>query len=471
MTAKVTSTATELSRDELVVHAVPQLPEGMTAATTPIRLEPHTRLTAEAYGVGDRLPCGDGPASHAEAPIAGDGCTLAALVYDLRRGSIEPSPLWSSVAALKGERVLVLSKAATHYRIPLFNELNRSMRAVGADFKAVFLTEPTDDRWWMDRGAVDFEHGFLVPRRLLRTDGGAISVRGFAEQVAAFAPTLILSGGFSPAVSGRAARYATTRCIPFGIWSGEISSRPTARGRARSLLRRRILSSASFAVAYGSRSAGYLRTLRPDLPLVIGRNTTPFPAQRAPGRSDGVPRLLAVSRAVRGKGLDVLILALRSVPHELELTIVGDGPELKRLQKLATGDNRISFAGAVPSSEVLEAYGNADIFLFPSQFDIFGLVLVEAMAAGLTCIVSGAPGAVDDLCVEGQNAEIVAEHDPVAWAAAITRAIKDRERSAALGTAAAATVRQRWTVEHSTDAMVAGFRLAQLTRLHVGTQA
>jgi glycosyltransferase involved in cell wall biosynthesis len=447
-----------LSCDELVVHAAAQLPDGVAVTTAPIRLEPHSRLTAEAYGVGDRLPIGKGPDSRGEASFAG-GRTFAVLVNDLLQGRIDPSPLSASPAVLKGERVLVLSKTATHYRIPLFNELNRSIRAAEAEFRAVFLTEPTNERWWMDKGAADFEHGFLVPRRLLRTTGGAISTRGFAEQVEAFAPTIILSGGFSPAISGRAARYAARRDVPFGIWSGEISSRPTARSRARSLLRRRILSSASFAVAYGSRSAGYLRTMRHDLPLVIGRNTAPFPTSLAVQRDNERPRLLVVSRAVRGKGLEVLIQALRSVPYELELTIIGDGPESNALRELATGDRRISFAGALPSSEVLEAYRNADIFLFPSQVDVFGLVLVEAMAAGLACIVSNAPGAVGDLCVDGQNAEIVTKHDPIEWAAAIARAIEDPERSASLGRAAAVTVRQRWKMEHSVDAMIAGLRL------------
>lgn len=464
MPPSITSVVNELSRDELLVHALPQLPEGLAVAAAPVQLERHTRLAAEAYGVSERLPHRNGPPSRGGATGVGGTCSFASLVNALRQGRMEPSPLSASSSALQGERVLVLSKAATHYRTALFNELNKSLRTAGADFKAVFLTEVTNDRWWMDTSAVDFDQGVLVPRRLLRTSGGAISARGFAEQVEAFAPTLILSGGFSPAVSGRAARYATKRGIPFGIWSGEISSRPTARGRARSLQRRRILSRASFAVAYGSRSAGYLRTLRPDLPLVIGRNTTRFPGMRAAARDDQKPRLLAVSRAVRGKGLDVLVLAIRLVRHELELTIVGDGPELEHLQELAAGDSRISFAGVVPSSKVLEAYGEADIFLFPSQFDVFGLVLVEAMAAGLTCIVSSAPGAVEDLCVQGWNAEIVDQPDPAVWAAAISKAIEETERSAALGAAAAMTVRQRWTMEHAADAMIAGFRLAQLTR-------
>ena len=288
--------------------------------------------------------------------------------------------------------------------------------------------------------------------------------RGFTKQIGNYSPTILLSGGFSPGLSGRAARYAVRHNVPFGIWSGEIDSRPTARSRVRSLQRRRLLASASFAVSYGSRSAAYLRALSPQLPIVIGRNTASLPEDSRRFGS-GRPRLLSVSRAVKGKGLDVLIDAVRMVSEDLELTLVGDGPELPRLRAKANGDPRIRFAGALPSDVVQSTYGDADVFLFPSRFDVFGLVLVEAMAAGLTCIVSRVPGAVDDLCVAGRNAIIVDGHDPDRWAEAIRRVVRDPARSAGLGAVAAATIRQRWTLHHAADAMIAGFRLAQLTRL------
>ena len=450
-----------LSFDELVVHAIAQLPAASNLDALHIRPKRPALLAAEAYGVLERI-------SHARA--GPDVSTvrrvpsLAKLVDDLRGAEVEPAATSGPVEQLASERVLVLSKAATHYRIPLFNEICRRLSSVGASFKAVFLTEATDERWWMDRGSLEFDHAFLEPRPWLRSKGKAVLTRGFDEHVRRYSPTLVLSGGFSPAVSGRAARYATRMKIPFGIWSGEIASRPTARSRARWLQRRRLIAHTSFAVAYGSRSAAYLRALSSDLPIVIGRNTTTLPDRASTFRNGRSLRLLAVSRAVQGKGLDVVVDAMRLIPGDIELVLIGDGPELHRLRARANGDPRIRFAGALRSDEVRSAYGEADVFLFPSQFDIFGLVLVEAMAAGLTCIVSPAPGAVDDLCVADRNALVVGRHDPATWAEAIARVIANPERSADLGAVAAATIRHRWTLEHAAEAMIAGFRLGQLTR-------
>lgn len=457
----------ELSFDELVVHAVAQLPEATRVDGVSIVPEQPALLAAEAYGVLDRLP----RAAKRPGTAAPRSMTLAQLIDELRGGEKEPAAASGNLVSLAGERVLVLSKSATHYRVPLFNEIGRRLESEGAEFKAVFLAESADERWWMERGTADFQHGMLVPRRLLRTRGGALAARGFDAQVRRFSPTLLLGGGFSPALSGRAARYAERRKIPFGIWSGEISSRPTARNRLRSIQRRRLLARTSFAVAYGSRAAGYLRTVRPDLPVVIGRNTAPIPDRTITFQGRRTTRLLAVSRALRGKGLDVLVDAMRLIPEDIELLVIGEGPELPRLRAQAAGDARVRFSGGMASNAVRKVYADADVFCFPSQFDVFGLVLVEAMAAGLTCIVSRAPGAVDDLCVADRNAVIVDRHDAISWAQAITRVIANPKESAALGAAAAETIRQRWTLEHAAVAMIAGFRLGQLTRMQSGVIA
>jgi glycosyltransferase involved in cell wall biosynthesis len=454
-----TTTAPTLSFDELVVHAIAQLPGTSTIQSLHVQPARPAILTAQAYGIAERVSW----RTPTETPSHHQAMTLAALLDDLRVMDELGSSTTDPSSQLMGERVMVLSKAATHYRTPLFNAISKRLNAVGAAFKAVFISADRDERWWMESSAMEFEHGFLTPAPWLRTNGGALLSRGF-DEVKRYAPTLVLSGGFSPALSGRAANYAAKKGIPFGIWSGEIPSRPTAGGRLRSVQRRRLVTHASFGVAYGSRSAGYLRALSPDLPIVLGRNTTVLPDRGSTFGEGRRLRLLAVSRAVKGKGLDVLIDAMGLLADDVELELIGDGPELSRLREKGKYDARIHFSGALASDSVRIAYNNADVFLFPSQFDVFGLVLVEAMAAGLTCIVSREPGAVDDLCVAERNAVIVDQHEPAAWADAIGRVIANPARSEALGAAAATTIRSRWTLEHAADAMIAGFRLGQLTR-------
>ena len=94
---------------------------------------------------------------------------------------------------------------------------------------------------------------------------------------------------------------------------------------------------------------------------------------------------------------------------------------------------------------------------------MFGLVLVEAMAAGLTVITSDIPGAVRDLAAPGSNCLVVGERSSGAWAEAIRLAVQDGVLRQRLGDRARCTIENRWTVGHAADAMIAGFRLGALS--------
>jgi glycosyltransferase involved in cell wall biosynthesis len=285
--------------------------------------------------------------------------------------------------------------------------------------------------------------------------------RDLESRLTAFGPTAVLVGGFSPAVAGRVALYARRRRVPFGIWSGEIASRPTARQRVRRLQRVALVRQATFGVAYGSRAVSYLRSLHPRLPVVIGRNTTPLP-RRAAGTASGRVELLSVARAEPGKALDVLVNAVRSRPWlACRLTLIGDGPALPALRRLGSGDDRIRFLGALTPEATRDELASVDVFLFPSRYDVFGLALVEAMGAGLATAVSPMPGAVDDLCLTERNCLLV-DGEVEAWSDAIERLVQDSDLRERIGEAAARTIRGRWSIEHSADAMLAGFRLAFL---------
>jgi glycosyltransferase involved in cell wall biosynthesis len=86
------------------------------------------------------------------------------------------------------------------------------------------------------------------------------------------------------------------------------------------------------------------------------------------------------------------------------LRVVGTGPEEVKLRGMAEQlgvSNRVSFEGFKQKPEVAKMLANADCFVFPTGFDIWGLVLVEAMAAGLPCISSLHAGVTHDLIQDG----------------------------------------------------------------------
>ena len=448
------SVTLDSDRVELGIHVLSQLPDDVELVIdSPIGARDPAALTARGYGVAERI----------RADLSGHSSTLrsktlAELVHEAG-GGVAPT---RTEGSLSGHRFAIVTNVPTHYRVALFNALTQRSSSVEAQLHVFFLAGTPRTRAWMDPGPVAFEHTFLRSVDLSRDRGRRLVPVDLESRLADFSPTAVLVGGFSPFVAGRAALWARRRHVPFGIWSGELASRPTARSRARTIQRRRLVRRAQFAIAYGSRSATYLRSLDADLPIVIGRNST-IPGEKAKSHDEKVPvRLLATSRAESEKALDVLVEALRRVPDlRCRLSIVGDGPTLPILKGKANGDERIDFLGAVAPQESRRLMCEADVFLFPSRYDIFGLVLVEAMGTGLATVVSSWPGAVDDICVPEHNC-VVVKGGAEEWARAISRLVADPDLRFRLGDRARETIRERWTIDHAADAMIAGFRLGAL---------
>lgn len=124
--------------------------------------------------------------------------------------------------------------------------------------------------------------------------------------------------------------------------------------------------------------------------------------------------LLYVGSLIRQKGLDILIDAVRILSRdekELELIVVGDGPERQKLEKIKKthGLDNIRFEGF---QENLEPYfQKADVFILPSRQEGFGLVLLEAMSHGLPVIASGV-GGIPEIVENNKNGFLFNRDNP-----------------------------------------------------------
>ena len=445
---------------ELLVHAIAQLPEHVHATLpVPPAVRRRLEMLAHAYQIDHRVEFAEAKVSEASLEhLLLERRPIGEIVESLTSRDDAPSSSTADDTLFAGHRVALVTNVPTHYRVPLFARMSQRLVAAGAAFRIHFLSDVPAERRWMRTAPLEFDHEILKSFDLSGDRGRRLMPVNLAKRLDDFRPTILLAGGFSPFVGMRLAAYAERHRIPFGIWSGEIASRPTAQSRLRRSQRKWIVDRTAFALAYGWESVRYLRSLRPDLPVVIARNTSPIgPVRDRPTEPD-VIQLLTVGRAEKGKALDVVLSAssrLDGVPWRL--TVIGAGRELQRLRQAA--DKRVRFLGARTPAEVRDAYSRADIFAFPSRYDIFGLVLVEAMGAGTPVVVSRAVGAVADLAVDGLNGLVLDGHDPDGWADAIRRVARDHRLRSMLGANAQQTIRKRWTIDHAVNAMLAGLRL------------
>ncbi|MFI4969691.1 MAG: glycosyltransferase, partial [Lysobacterales bacterium] len=172
--------------------------------------------------------------------------------------------------------------------------------------------------------------------------------------------------------------------------------------------------------------------------------------------------LLAVGRLSRYKGFDVLIEALAQIADATVL-LVGDGEcahELKTLAAARGVAGRIAFAGNLDDATLAAAYAAADAFVLPSldRSEAFGLVLLEAMRAGLGVIASAIPGSgVGTVVSDAETGLLVAAGNPVALAGAIGR-LRDTDLRARLGRAGRARWLSEFTLQRSAQAIRSIYR-------------
>lgn len=129
------------------------------------------------------------------------------------------------------------------------------------------------------------------------------------------------------------------------------------------------------------------------------------------------PRCIWWGRVVPAKRLDIAVEACNQL--QLPFTIVGRGPELENLRKIA--GPTITLTGYLPDEERDALVKKADLFLFPS-FEDFGVAPVEALAAGLPVVAYRAGGALDYV-QEGENGVFFDDQTAQSIVSEITRAI------------------------------------------------
>jgi glycosyltransferase involved in cell wall biosynthesis len=307
-------------------------------------------------------------------------------------------------------RVALLTNFVPPYRVSLFQELRKHVSAL----RIFASTKMAADRQWLpDWADLDVVvQRTLTLQRVWKTERFSYPYEmhipyDTIPQLRRFKPDVILSGELS-ARSLQAVIYGRLAHKPVAIWATLADHLEDSRGRARAAFRRRLLRRVDRVIVNGHSGSAYARRMGvPATRIAIIPQTadlsafTAIPLERDPQTQR---TLLVVGALTELKGVDLLLRAIASLNRPVRLIVVGDGPQRAELQNITLpGHAQVEWVGHVDYQTLPDYYARAGLLVFPTHGDEWGLVVNEALAAGLPVIGSEYSQAVQDLVRDGEN--------------------------------------------------------------------
>jgi glycosyltransferase involved in cell wall biosynthesis len=369
-------------------------------------------------------------------------------------------------------KVVLLTNFIAPYRVPL---LEAVAKRVG-DLQVWVSTLMEANRPWRpESGTLHVE-----VQRCLTIEHHSRHPHGYVEQQIVHLPydtlprlrrerpDIVLSAEFG-ARTMQAALYCVVSSTPLVVWATVSESSEKGRGLVRRLLRRALLPHADAVLVNGRSGARYVRALgaRADrvvtVPQTSGLGDVAV-TETAAGRQER--HLLYVGQLIERKGIVPFATALgrwgrRHPTEQVVLEVVGDGPEAARLARVSLPENvTVRCSGQLPYERVAQAYTRAGLFVFPTLADEWGLVVNEAMAAGLPVLGSIFSQAVEELVDDGVSGWMFRPNDPESVNAVLDRTLSVGAPELARMGAAARDAVQALSPESAADRLIEGLRIA-----------
>lgn len=334
-------------------------------------------------------------------------------------------------------RIAFVDYFPPHYRRRLYEEIAARL---DADF---YFFSDERERWHNDRIAIAYEGEYR------RVDLWRIRVAG--EGLLPGITHALSSKRYDAVVKSLNGRlmlpltYLTARArgVPFVLWTG-MWHHPTTRFHKLSRpLTEAIYRRCDAIVAYGDHVKEFLCAVPGvdgDKVYVAGQAVDSEIFERAAGERLPGAEILFVGQFEERKGVELLIDAFgRLDAPQAQLRLIGSGPLEPEIRRAAAASSRIEMVGHVSQEDLPAQLARSRCLVLPSvttalDREPWGLVINEAMHAGLPVIVSDAVGAAaGGLVRDGQNGYVVPERDIARLAEAIGHLALDRELADRLG--------------------------------------
>ncbi len=321
--------------------------------------------------------------------------------------------------------LLFLTVMPSPYQRQLFAAM---ARASGISVDVAYFASGAHDREW--RMPDMFGNETVMAGRTLNWLGPSAHWNpGVVGRMAAAQADLVVISDYSALTAQVAMRHLARKGRPFVFW-GEVPGL-SPRGAMGRFVRRRLQSPLRDAAAIAGIGVVAMEAYRARFPekpvfnIPYFCDLAPFRAARAQaGEVGDTVDILFSGQMIARKGVDLLIAAFAQVAPahpRLRLLLLGNGPERERFAAMVPEglSSRVRFLGHREPADLPSVFASAQVFCLPSRHDGWGVVVNEALGAGLPIVVSDAVGAGRDLVVPGRNGFVFPSGDVPALAAAL----------------------------------------------------
>lgn len=344
-------------------------------------------------------------------------------------------------------RITFLAVMPAPYMMDLFDAINRDPRF---RLKVHFLEKPAvaaPGVYWREKQLPSYTS--VLPGGWVYLFRARVHLNtGLFEALTRDEPDIVVVMGYS-SVTYQIAMYGMwAKRIPWVFW-GEVpgfEQRGIFGGTLRWLAMRPVAWLAAGIAAIGSRAAAAYDRLTKNSRLVHDipyycRNDRLLQIVRPGG--DDAPHFLFCGQLVPRKGVDLLVqsFCMLAMDHDnVRLTLVGDGP-LRETLAASIPDAirpRVTWAGFKEADELPAYFAQANVFVLPSIHDGWGVVINQAVSAGMAVIASDTVGAAADLVTDQLNGRIFPTRDGAALTTAMRFFVDHPERIGEFGAASRA---------------------------------
>lgn len=378
-----------------------------------------------------------------------------------------PDELAPTMDVMMMKKVVLITNIPNPYRVPLFNTLNSLLKNDGICLKVIFGAAGYSRRLFKIRKEeMLFNYTILTDTPMTRGNDGEKTIflyQGLISELRKEKPDLIIVSGFSPATI-KVLLYKIASGTPYLIWNGSIEN-PGKKISIMTMIRQKLLCRFSDGfISYGKMAAGYLQKLGAEQKrIVVATNTvdTTFFREETQrlrkSHREPVTVFLVIGYLVPRKEMGDLLEAVRLVAQsrkDFRVDILGEGTargEMEEFVRKHHLDSIVNFHGFVQKGDLPVWLAQSSALLFQTGYDIWGLVVNEAMAAGVPVLSSPNAGATYDLIRDGENGFVV-DFRNHAHAAKMLQWVMDHpEDTAEMGKRASEFIQKNASLENASN--------------------